>query len=450
MTYEIPLQDGKQITKLQADELWGYDPQGTYGEHATPEEKQKHLLKVSDNPAHSIYFREYGNPKGEPVVVVHGGPGGGCSIEDAKFLDPKRYRIILFDQRGNGNSEPTVADGSSAALEGNNTAELIEDIVKLRDHLGIKGKMHLFGGSWGSTLSLAYAIEHPEHVKSLMLRGIFLGRRNVFDYFYQGNAATYDTTKPLAEQDFSNPPGAYRAYLGSGEADALLPGQIPAEHRTPTMAKAYEEFWRDFVTVIPPEKRGDMVAAYSEIFEMKEPLNDEQRALQQRAAKAWTRWEGLTSYLIHDPNKLGKFDEDDFSLDFARIENRYFMHGCYLGMKLTDDPESFHGKRDNNFIMENLERIKDIPVAFTHPPTDQVTLPSDADELTQGLFDVGNRSVTYLKPICGHSRTERPNMEALTYIADHAPRMNKADAVAQPQGATEWVRRSGTGDMPAF
>jgi proline iminopeptidase len=147
---------------------------------------------------HRIYWAEYGNPTGEPVLFIHGGPGGGCTDEPkvSRFFDPKRYRIILFDQRGCGKSEPTAAaKDPTPALTNNETRYLIEDIIQLRKAVRIRDKMHVFGGSWGSTLVLAYAVMHPHTVQTLILRGIFLCRKNELDYFYQGNAATDQPTK---------------------------------------------------------------------------------------------------------------------------------------------------------------------------------------------------------------------------------------------------------------
>lgn len=525
---QIPLQDGKPISKLvinkdhpELSEPWGYPlPEGaTYGN-----KKPQNLLQVSTKPDHKIYYEEYGAPDGEPVFVLHGGPGGGCQVDYLKYFDLNRYRVILFDQRGNGLSEPTVASGSPDALLENDTPHLISDLDKLRDHLGVNGKMHLFGGSWGSTYALAYAIEHPENVMSLQLRGIFLGRKNVFDYFYQGNAADYveasdGVRAPLdglnairdahnkalgalkkaqkngdanaiaeAEKNLAaHPPlseeqkaalvvaqtnlfeamkdqpqeteGAYRAYLGDPEHPGN--GQLPADVRTPTMARAYAELWDDFVRVIPRDERHDMVAAYSRIFEMT-PETDEDRALQIRAAKAWARWEGLTSYLIQDPQDLGKFDDDEFAINFARIENRYFMHGCYLGMRLDQTPQQFMqeqikaGKdpRDNNWIMENIDRLKDIPTFITHPSTDQVTLPGDAKELFEGLkaistkfAELGDKVLKLFEPICGHSMLERANAMILTLITQMAPWMTERDLLG-PYGWAKAPESTATQDTP--
>ena len=192
-----------------------------------PIEPYRHArLKVA--AGHEIYFEECGNPHGKPVVIVHGGPGGGCNPTMRRYHDPERYRIVLFDQRGCGRSLP------HASLEGNTTWDLVDDMERLRIHLGI-GRWQLFGGSWGSTLALAYAETHPERVRDLVLRGIFLLRREELIWFYQAGCGW------------------------------LFP-------------EAFEEFRK----VIPPEERGDMIAAYYR------RLTDPGREVQIAAARAWS------------------------------------------------------------------------------------------------------------------------------------------------------------------
>ena len=169
------------------------------------------LLQVDRKPDHRLYWEEYGNPAGEPVMVLHGGPGGASSPAMARYFDPARYRIVLFDQRGCGKSIPTVAaDGPEVALANNSTAHLIADIERLRDALGITGRMHVFGGSWGSTLAMAYAIAHPDHCASLILGGIFLGAPEDLRFMYQGNAASF-AEAPYALTE----PGSYVSYPGA-------------------------------------------------------------------------------------------------------------------------------------------------------------------------------------------------------------------------------------------
>jgi proline iminopeptidase len=194
--------------------------------------KKDGQLKVGDQ--HEVYWHEYGNRNGAPVMFLHGGPGGGTEPKNARFFNPRRYRIILFDQRGCGKSQPNAGRNPLAALQDNTTCHLIEDIQALRKELNIEDPMHVFGGSWGSTLAMAYTIEHPDNVKTLILRGIFLCRRQDLNYFYQGNAENYDKS--------------------------------PHDSRLPGTYLFYPEAWKKFVEVIDAINRRDMVKAYAEIF----------------------------------------------------------------------------------------------------------------------------------------------------------------------------------------
>ena len=221
-------------------------------------------LKVSD--VHEIYYEEAGNPDGIPVLTVHGGPGGGSSPTMRRFHDPDHYRIILFDQRGCGRSTP------HAALEENTTWHLVDDMERLREHLGID-TWQLFGGSWGSTLSLAYAQTHPERVQAMVLRGIFLMRQREIQWFYQDGC------------------------------NRLFPD-------------AYQAFARQ----IPVEERGDMVRAYYG------RLTDPNSTVRLRAAREWSRWEGTTLSLTPSPGRTQAFGSDAFALAFARIECHYFIN----------------------------------------------------------------------------------------------------------------------------
>lgn len=345
-------------------------------------------LSVSKTPPHSMYWEEYGNPKGEPVMVVHGGPGGACAPTYARFFDPDRYRIILFDQRGCGKSKPSASDTDPRpALTDNTTDHLIEDMQKLREHRGINGKMHLFGGSWGSTLSLAYSIAHPENVASMTLRGIFLNRKPDLDYFYQGNAATYD----------QNP------------HDTTIPGTY----------MVFPEAWKQFVEVIPPEKRGDMVKAYAEIF-AGEPTTKAEQDYQDQAATAWSVWEGSTSFLAQGEVDLEKYADPEFAKAFAKIENHYFMNGGFLG-------GSGEGNRNNNYLLENLDKIKDIPTQIVHGRYDQVCPMNQAEALVAGIKKVGGNLLGYTLTPAGHSMMERDTNAVLTRMMDKLPRMKTVD-----------------------
>jgi len=240
-------------------------------------------LKVS--PVHSLYYEECGNPAGKPVAMVHGGPGGGSNPTMRRYHNPSHYRIILFDQRGCGKSLP------HASLEENTTWALVEDMERLRKHLGI-GAWQLCGGSWGSTLSLAYAQAHPDHVSELILRGVFLLRKAELDWFYQEGCSW------------------------------LFP-----------------DAFENYVSQIPVEERGNMIEAYHR------RLISADRETQLAAAKAWSVWEGTTLSLFPDHDRVAKFGADDYALAFARIECHYFMNkGFFRGdnQLLEDMPKIAH------------------------------------------------------------------------------------------------------------
>ncbi|KAJ3299373.1 hypothetical protein HK104_009161 [Borealophlyctis nickersoniae] len=219
------------------------------------------FLKVDDT--HSIYYEQSGNRDGKPVVFLHGGPGGGTSGEDRRYFDPAVYRIVLFDQRGAGKSTP---------YENNDTWSLVADIEKIRTHLHIP-KWVVFGGSWGSTLALAYAQTHPESVKGLILRGIFTLRDSEIQWFYQEGAS-----------------------------------------------HVFPDVWEDYLAPIPPTEHGDLVTAYHN------RLTGPDTAEQLRCAASWSKWECATSRLFIDPAMLAKSSNPTWSLAFARIESHYFHH----------------------------------------------------------------------------------------------------------------------------
>jgi len=225
-------------------------------------------LRVS--PIHELYYEQVGNPQGKPVVLVHGGPGGGIVPEYRQYFDPNAYRVVLFDQRGAGKSTP------HASLEDNTTWHLVSDIEQLRQHLGID-TWQVFGGSWGSTLSLAYAETHPDRVRELVLRGIFLCRKKEIQWFYQEGA------------------------------NAIFP-----------------DVWEEYVKVIPEAERGDMVGAYHR------RLTSDDQAVLVEAARAWSIWEGSTSKLFFDEDSIEKFADAEFAKAFARIECHYFINNCFF------------------------------------------------------------------------------------------------------------------------
>ncbi|WP_321275733.1 prolyl aminopeptidase [Thiomicrorhabdus indica] len=228
----------------------------------------QHSLQVDS--LHHLHIEESGNPNGVPVLFVHGGPGGGCSPIQRQFFHPDSYRIILFDQRGCGRSSP------HACLTNNTTAHLIEDIEKIRQHLKID-KWLLFGGSWGSTLSLLYAQSYPERVYGLILRGIFLCRAQDIEWFYQSGANRF-----------------------------------------------YADYWQDYLAPIPKSKQNNLIEAYYEAL----TSNDEISRM--RAAEAWSVWEGRTSTLKADPEIVNHFGDPFHALAMARIECHYFYHQAFI------------------------------------------------------------------------------------------------------------------------
>ena len=225
-------------------------------------------LKASD--LHQVYWESCGNPKGKPVVFVHGGPGGGTSAETRRFFNPEKYHIIQFDQRGCGQSTP------HACLEDNTTWDLITDMESIRKLLGIE-QWQVFGGSWGSTLALAYAEKHPDRVTELVLRGIFLLRQQELHWFYQEGAS-----------------------------------------------RMFPDAWQPYVEHIPADERHDMMSAYQ-----KRLLSDDE-AVRLAAAERWSVWEGSTCHLYPDLKHIEETADPEFALAFARIENHYFMnHGFF-------------------------------------------------------------------------------------------------------------------------
>jgi proline iminopeptidase len=219
---------------------------------------------------HEIHFEQYGNPNGKPALFVHGGPGGGTTPAQARFWDPTRYRIVLFDQRGCGRSTP------HASLERNTTWHLVADIEALRTHLGIP-RWQVFGGSWGSTLALAYAEKHPERVTELVLRGIFTLRKRELDWFYQDGAS-----------------------------------------------RVFPDAWEQYLAPIPLKEQTDLMRAYYK------RLTSDDAGERLRAAKAWSLWEAVTSTLRPSPEMKSSMSKDDFALAFARIECHYFVHGGFF------------------------------------------------------------------------------------------------------------------------
>lgn len=225
-------------------------------------------LKVSE--LHTIHYEESGNPRGKPIIFLHGGPGGGITPIYRQYFDSQRWRIVIFDQRGCGKSTPY------AELRENTTWDLVSDIEKLREHLGIS-QWVVFGGSWGSTLSLAYSQTHPERCKGLILRGIFMLRRSEINWFYQEGAS-----------------------------------------------KIYPDAWQEYIKPIPPEERHDLLTAFHK------RLTSEDRKIRLEAARAWSIWEASTSKLIPSQVTQQRFGQAEFAEAFARIECHYFVNKGFL------------------------------------------------------------------------------------------------------------------------
>ena len=240
------------------------------------------MLDVGDG--HEIYWERVGTRGARPAVFLHGGPGGGMSPKHRRLFDPARYDVILFDQRGCGRSTP------NASLEANTTWHLVADIERLREKFGFE-KWLVFGGSWGSTLALAYAQTHPQRVGALVLRGVYTLSRAELDWYYQFG-----------------------------------------------VSEIFPDKWERFLAPIPPAERGNMMTAYRKL------LTGTDRARQIEAAKAWSKWEGETITLLPEPETSDPFAQEDYAVAFARIENHYFVHGGWLRERqLLDDAHRLNG-----------------------------------------------------------------------------------------------------------
>ncbi|MEO7775872.1 MAG: prolyl aminopeptidase [Steroidobacteraceae bacterium] len=302
------------------------------------------MLQVSS--VHDLYFEESGNPQGKPVVFLHGGPGGGTNPRMRRFFDPLRYRIVLFDQRGCGKSTP------HASLVDNTTWDLVADIEQLRGHLGVD-RWQVFGGSWGSTLALAYAQRQPERVTELVLRGIFLLRHCELEWFYQ--------------------------------------------HETGA-ASVFPDYWEQFVAVIPEDERHDMMAAYYKRLTSSNPME------LNRAARAWSTWEGATSYLHPNKSCIADFEDPTFAAAFARIECHYFVNRGFLD---ADDQ-----------LLRDAHLIKNIPGVIVQGRYDIVCPMRSAWALHRAWPKAQLRVV----PDSGHSAFEHGTMVELVRATDRFAR----------------------------
>lgn len=295
--------------------------------------------------AHEVYYEQSGDPNGLPVIVLHGGPGGATHPDMRRYFDPARYHIIMFDQRGCGRSRP------NASLEDNTTWTLIDDIERLREQCGVE-TWSVFGGSWGSTLSLAYAITHPERVHSLILRGVFLLTRKELHWFYQDGASM------------------------------IMP-----------------DAWERYLAPIPEDERHDLMGAYYKRLTGDDV--DERR----RCAVAWSSWEGETVSARGPSSRPDKFADPDFAVAFARIECWYFMNGGFF-------PEE-------NWLLNNIHRIRHIPASITQGRYDVVTPMSGAWALhrawPEARFEVIGDA--------GHASSEPGIVDSLVRATDWAARL---------------------------
>ena len=296
--------------------------------------------KLQVDARHTLHYEQCGNPDGKPVVLLHGGPGGGCSDKMRRFHDPARYRIVLFDQRGSGRSTP------HADLVDNTTWTLVADIERLREHLGID-RWQVFGGSWGSTLALAYAQTHADRVAELVLRGIFMLRRWELEWFYQEGAS-----------------------------------------------RLFPEAWEHYIGVIPPDERHDLIAAFHR------RLTSDDEATRLAAARAWSVWEGATSFLLVDPDFISGHEDPQFALAFARIENHYFVNGGFFEV---DDQ-----------LLRDAHKIADIPGVIVHGRYDVVCPVVNAWDLHKAW----PKAELLISPTSGHSAFEAENVDALVRATD--------------------------------
>ena len=298
---------------------------------------REEYLKVSD--IHTIHYEECGTPEGKPVLFVHGGPGGGIEPVYRRYFHPEKYRVILVDQRGSGKSTPY------AELRENTTQDLIADMERVREHTGVE-RWLVFGGSWGSTLGLAYAQAHPDKVSGLILRGIFLCRDEEIRWFYQDGAS-----------------------------------------------RIFPDYWEQFLAPIPPDERGDLLQAYSR------RLTSEDSALRQKAARAWSVWEGSTSKLFFDEKAVARFEKDEFSLAFARIECHYFVNHAFL---------------EENQLLRDVDKIRHIPGVIVQGRYDMVCPLTSAWDLHRAWPE----AELHVIPDAGHSTTEPGIIDKLVEATD--------------------------------
>ncbi|SMC96824.1 proline iminopeptidase [Fulvimarina manganoxydans] len=295
------------------------------------------MLDVGDG--HRIYWERCGTKGAKPVVFLHGGPGGGASPLHRRLFDPARYDILVFDQRGCGRSTP------HACLEANTTWDLVADIERLREMVGAQ-RWQVFGGSWGSTLALAYAETHPNRVSELILRGVYMVTQSELDWYYRFG-----------------------------------------------VSEMFPEKWERFLAPIPVAERGDMIAAY------RKRLTGEDEAEKLACAKAWSTWEAETIKLIPNAELSAAFADAHFALAFARIENHFFVHRCWL---------------EEGQLLDNAHRLAGIPGAIIHGRYDMPCPARTAYELSKAWPD----AEFHIVEGAGHAFDESGILERLIEATD--------------------------------
>jgi proline iminopeptidase len=296
--------------------------------------------RVAVDDIHELYLEQCGNPAGLPVVFLHGGPGAGITPWHRRLFDPARWRIVLFDQRGAGKSTP------HGELRDNTTWHLVADIEAIRERLGIE-RWVVFGGSWGSTLALAYAQAHPARVNALVLRGIFLGSAAEIRWFNEVD----------------------------GGASWIFP-----------------ERWQAYLEFIPAEERGAMIEAYWR------RLDGRDDAARVAAARAWGRWEGGSTTLLHDPDEPGNFDDPFLATSVALAEVHYFRHACFL---------------EPGQLLRGIDRIRHIPATIVQGRYDIICPVKGAFELARAWPEADFRVV-----LAGHSAADPAIVDVLVEATD--------------------------------
>jgi proline iminopeptidase len=297
-------------------------------------------IRVSDTD--QLYYEQCGNPNGKPVVFLHGGPGAGLIPDYRRFFDPQAYRVILFEQRGAGRSIP------HASLDDNTTWNLVRDIERIREEFKVD-KWLVFGGSWGSTLALAYAETHPERVRALILRGIFLCRPKEIQWFYEDSQG----------------------------ASAIFPDK-----------------WEEYVRIIPEAERGDMIRAYYR------RLTSDDASVRLEAAQAWSIWEASALRLLPDQKMIDDFSKPEMAIALARIECHYFVNNCFF--------------ETDNYLLENVDRIRHIPAVIVHGRYDMVCPFVNAWDLHRAWPEAKLNIVAD----AGHAATEPGIADALVRATD--------------------------------